>query len=204
MNIREQTLQQFLSDLSAKRPTPGGGAVVGLVGALAASLGSMVVNYSLGKKNLADHETELSEARNRLDRFGQLLLDLADQDAAAYGVLSELLKLDADDARRRSDLPVAVVAAIRAPQASLAACADLLRLLDSLTGKTNRYLASDLAIAAQLADAAARAAEWNVRINLPLLESEADRRMVVDEIAPALETAASLAQRIEAHCRHSR
>ncbi|MFN5944565.1 MAG: cyclodeaminase/cyclohydrolase family protein, partial [Phycisphaerae bacterium] len=47
MSFSSLSLSTFLAQTAAKQPTPGGGAVAGLTGALAAALAHMVVNYSL-------------------------------------------------------------------------------------------------------------------------------------------------------------
>ena len=46
------TLADFLDATAARQPTPGGGAVTALAGVLAAAIGEMVLNYSVGKKGL--------------------------------------------------------------------------------------------------------------------------------------------------------
>ena len=55
-------LADFLNAAAAKQPTPGGGSIAALAGALAASMGEMVLNYSIGKKSLAEHEPALRDA----------------------------------------------------------------------------------------------------------------------------------------------
>lgn len=201
MSFADLTITDYLDHLAAKTPVPGGGAAVGIAGALATALGAMVVNYTLGKKRYRDHEAELQQASASLARYRELLLRLSDEDAAAYELLNSLMKLDKNDPTRRASWSAAVVAAIRVPQASVACCADLLRLLDSLTEKTNRQLRSDLVVAAILAHAAARSAECNVRINLPLLEEQSDRDRVERETHESLSHAAEFARRIEQACR---
>ena len=47
---RTTRIDEFLDAAAAKRPAPGGGSVTALAGALAASMGEMVVNYSVGKR----------------------------------------------------------------------------------------------------------------------------------------------------------
>ena len=56
------SLNDFLNAAAAKQPAPGGGSVAALAGALAASMGEMVLNYSVGKKSLVAHEPELRTA----------------------------------------------------------------------------------------------------------------------------------------------
>lgn len=172
------TLADFFSRLAARTPTPGGGAAASVAGALGAALAGMVVNYSLGKKNLAPHEAENQQALIILSTAVPMLLDLADEDAAAYGAVNELSRLPEGDPRRAAELPQAQRDSVQVPMAVGAMCVNLLRRFEALAATTNRHLRSDLAIAAILADAATRAAACNVAVNLPSLppaESEKAR-----------------------------
>jgi formiminotetrahydrofolate cyclodeaminase len=182
MSFREQRVDQFLADLGAKQPTPGGGSVAGLCGALAVALARMVVSYSLGKKNLSEHQGALEVAAARLDRYREMFLQLADEDAAAYALVNELTRLPESDARRALELPAAQRASIDVPLAVCAASVDSLRLMRTLCGTSNAHLRSDLAIAAVLAEATSRAAKWNVLINLatpaPAIDAAATRAQI--------------------------
>ena len=200
MTLADQTVREFLEALAAKQPTPGGGAVASVTTAISAALGRMVVNYSLGKKSLAAHDALHQEAIASLAELGSRALRLADDDAAAYGRLNALWKLDKADPKRVAEFPQAVEQAIAAPHAVLHACMELLRLLDRLCGATNAMLASDLAIAAVLAEAGARSAAWNVRINLPLIEDLGVREVFERTLTQSLADAHTLAQRIEMRC----
>jgi formiminotetrahydrofolate cyclodeaminase len=136
----------------------------------------MVVNYSLGKKNLAEHEPANQHALNTLASAVPLLLALADEDAAAYGAVNELSRLPEGEPRRDAELPLAQRASVQVPMAVAAACVDLLRRFEHLSATTNRHLRSDLAIAAIFADAGTRASACNVAVNLPSLPTaEADK-----------------------------
>lgn len=158
-------LSEFLSAVAAKSPAPGGGAVASAVGALAAALAQMVVNYSLGKKNLMEQQGELQAAIVTLEKARAHLLDLAHQDAAAYAVLNELQKLPPDDPRRVREMAPAVERAVEVPWTVLLQSIELLKDFERLAPITNKFLRSDLGIAAVLAEATARSAAWNVRIN---------------------------------------
>jgi len=194
------SVQGFLNELGAKTPAPGGGAAACMTGATAAALAHMVVEYSLGKKNLAEHQAELAHASATLARARKVMLQLADEDAAAYALVNELRKLPETDARRIAEFPDAAGAAIAAPRATLALCIDLLRLIESLCGRTNRHLRSDLAIAAVLGEAAARSAWWNVSVNLSMVADEAERGRLAAEGNRACVTAAAIREMVEREC----
>jgi formiminotetrahydrofolate cyclodeaminase len=158
------------------------------------------VNYSQGRKALNEHEALHREALATLRELGSRALELADDDARAYGHLNALWKLDKSDARRVAEFPAAVEEAINAPHRVLHACMETLRLLQELCGRSNTMLASDLAIAAILAEAAARSAAWNVRINLPLLDDEAVRRTFQQTLENTLRDANAITRHIESAC----
>jgi len=108
-SFSHQPLSDFLHSIASKTPTPGGGAVASTVAALAAALAQMVVAYSAGKKSLAQHEPTLQSSLKTLERARDVLLQLADEDAAAYGAVNELSKLPEADPRRAA-LPAATAA----------------------------------------------------------------------------------------------
>lgn len=200
MSVENQTMHEFLEAVASKQPTPGGGAVASLVAALGAALGQMVVNYSIGKKSLIAHDMLHQEAINALMQFGVRAMHLAEDDAIAYGRLNALWRLDKADPKRVAEFDDAAEQAIAAPHAVLHMCKEMLRLLQKLCGTTNAMLASDLAIAAILAEAGARAAAWNVRINLPLLGDQAVRDTFMQTIEQALGDAADITREIEIAC----
>lgn len=193
-----QTLGSFLDALAARSPSPGGGAAACVCGATGVALAGMVTAYSLGRKDLAAHQGALEDAQRQLARARSLLLSLAEEDAAAYAQLNALQKLAPDAAARRDGLAEAARACVQIPLAALAACVDVLRLLDALAtrGAFNRHLRSDLAIAAVVLKAAGRACAINVRINLPLLPEPA-READAGQCAALEDRAVRLAQGVE-------
>lgn len=199
MSLSARTLHQFHEELASKSPTPGGGAVAAITGATGAALASMVVNYSFTRKLEAHHDA-LREVASRLERARALLMTLADEDASAYEALAGAMKLAKDDPARPSRLREAAKAATQAPLAIVGVATDLLRLMDTLPGRTNRNLRSDLAIAAMLAGVAARAGAQNVSVNLAFLEKDAGEA-VWGEAEGMLRDAAALRHSIEDACR---
>ena len=194
------SVEALLDGLAAKSPTPGGGAVAPLAGALAASLTAMVVNYTVGKKKYAEHDAAHQASLAHCARIRGLLMQLADEDVAAYAALNDLMSRPEDDAERIAEMPAVALAATQVPLAALAACCDHLRHARTLVGCTNRMLRSDLAIAAILAQAGAEAAYENVKINLPLLEKQGLHAGVEEEADTLVRTATTLAAEIREHC----
>lgn len=175
MYERTTTIDAFLTAAASKQPTPGGGSVAALAGALAASMGEMVVNYSVGKKSLAQFEPELREALAEMTRARLLLLQLMVEDQVAYEALTAARKLPESSPTRQNDFDVALLASIRVPQAMGATALAMLELADRLVDKVNAYLLSDLAVSCELAMATVRCAICNIRANVPDLVDSRDR-----------------------------
>ncbi|HYO09363.1 MAG TPA: cyclodeaminase/cyclohydrolase family protein [Tepidisphaeraceae bacterium] len=172
------SIEQFLAAAAAKQPAPGGGSAAALAGALAASMGEMTVNYSVGKKNLAPHEPELRDALAEYARARRLLLQLMLEDQVAYEALTAARKLPESSPARQADFDVALLASIRVPQAMGATALAVLELADRLVDKVNPFLLSDLAVSCELAMATVRCAVYNVRANLPDVTDSRDRTRI--------------------------
>jgi formiminotetrahydrofolate cyclodeaminase len=190
------TLADFLQAAAARQPAPGGGSVTALVGALAASMGEMVVNYSLGKKGLEADQSDLRAALSELTRARGLMLQLMVEDQLAYEALTAARKLPENSPQRRDQLPAALLASISTPQAVAAAAVAVLGLCDRLVDITNRFLLSDLAVSADLAMATVRCAVYNVRVNLADVTDPADRHAIEASVGQVLSHAAVLIQRV--------
>jgi formiminotetrahydrofolate cyclodeaminase len=175
MALRTLTVEEFTEALAARSPVPGGGAVAAVTLAHAAALAAMVLEFTIGKPRHAAHDAGHRDALARLAELRRHALALADRDAAAYGALNAMWKLPTGHADRVGGWDRAVAEAIDAPQAILEAAAALAGHCRALAGTTNPNLASDLAIALDLARTAARAAAHNVAVNLPSVADVTDR-----------------------------
>jgi len=202
--IAAMSVTGLVSALGARTPAPGGGAVAPIVAALGAAVARMVVNFSVGKKKLLIHDEVHRQALARLLAISDRALALADADARAYAALNELMRLEADDARRLAGWGSAVAAAMAVPRDVIGLCLELLEHVEKLPGATSRMLASDLAIGAILADASVRAAAWNVRANLPLVTDAGAAEAIRRDLAAGLEQSAQRCAAIESACAASR
>jgi formiminotetrahydrofolate cyclodeaminase len=190
------TIEQFLQAAGARQPTPGGGSVAALAGALASSMGEMVVNYSLGKKGLEAHGDRLSLALMEFAKARTLLARLIAEDQSAYEALTAARKLAKDSPDRPRAIADAALACIRVPQTIAATAIAILDLADRLVGIVNFHLLSDLAVCADLAMASARCAIYNVRVNLADIASTDERWQVETAANRLLSKAAMLIQTV--------
>jgi methenyltetrahydrofolate cyclohydrolase len=177
------TIAQFLDATAAKQPAPGGGSVTALVGALAAAIGEMVLQYSIGRKSvLPADDTKLRDALAEMTRARNVLVELMIEDQGAFAALSAARKACNDQGDRDPTFAAALLACIRIPQAIGATAGALLDLCAQVTPIANKFLISDLAVCAELSMATVRCAAYNVRVNLVDVSDPTDRQHFEDAI----------------------
>jgi len=147
---KTQSLDKYLNDLAARLPAPGGGSAAALNAAMAASLISMVVNFSLGKPKYAVFQKDLKVILAESERLRKEFLNLVDLDVAAY---------------QSKDLRQALAVPLRLAKL----CAQTAKLCPPLIKKGNINLITDVAVAAIFLESAFMAACFNVEINLKSL-----------------------------------
>ncbi len=91
--LTEKNLRDFADETSGDPMMPGGGSVGAYVGALGASLASMVANISSHKKGWDEHWEKFSDQAEKAQRYKDKLLKLVEKDAIVYGNLVAAMKL---------------------------------------------------------------------------------------------------------------
>ncbi|MBI4355842.1 MAG: cyclodeaminase/cyclohydrolase family protein [Candidatus Omnitrophica bacterium] len=154
----QQTLQDYLNQVAAKRPVPGGGSVAAYAASLGASLAEKVAAYS--------RHPGAGTARRRAKALRRELAHLAERDAQSYLAVVRALK-------HRRGLAAALEAATRIPVRVVQLASETRQLALSLARHGNRQLKSDAACAAHLSAAGVRAAAAIARANLKHIRSQA-------------------------------
>ncbi len=172
------TIADFLAALAARQPTPGGGSVAAMAGALAAAMGEMVLNYSVGKKDLAAHEPKLREALGELNRARAVLIELMVEDQLAFEKLTAARKACNNAGDKDPTFAAALLACIRIPQSIGAIASATLDLVERVTLIVNKNLLSDLAVCAEMSMATARCAAYNVKVNLADVSDPRERERI--------------------------
>lgn len=191
------SLRAFDDLVAADVPAPGGGSAAALAGSVGASLVAMACRLSLEREDVEASDAELEEALDRAERLRRRLLELVDEDTAAFEAVMTAIRMPRDDdvqrAVRSAALADAKIGATIPPLETLAASRQVLAIADALVGRSNANVASDLGVAVHLARAAAEGALLNVATNLSMLPpgGPADRFRADSEadIAAVRETA---------------
>ncbi|MFH1201544.1 MAG: cyclodeaminase/cyclohydrolase family protein [Candidatus Omnitrophota bacterium] len=144
---KNSSLKQYLDDLSAKLPAPGGGSAAALSGALGVGLMSMVCQFTIGKEKFKDVEGAIKEILDYVGSSGKRLLELVDEDVEAF---------KNRDNKKSLEVPLEVC---RLASEAVNLCPDLVKM-------ANPNLISDVGCAVDLLAAAFNAARLNVEINL--------------------------------------
>ncbi len=159
----------FIDELASKAPTPGGGGASAYCGALASALASMVGNLTVGKKKYADVEDEMQRSLERLASLRMRLVELIDEDAAAFAPLAAAYGMPVDtpegQAAKQAAMQTALVGACEVPLQIMDACAQVVEICATMAHHGSRLAVSDAGVAVVFADAALRGASFNVFIN---------------------------------------
>ena len=196
-DFAELSIDGYLDQVGDRTPTPGGGGVTGLAGALACALARMVVAFSVRKKTEPPARDQMEATARRFHRMDQLLRALITQDATAYAAMTEAAASrrlqPSGTSPAHAAYNDAVLAAATVPMEMAAIASNALSTMDEFKAVASRYMLSDLAIAAVLADATARAARYTVRINARELGDVTKRAELMEKI-----------DEIAEHCEHHR
>jgi glutamate formiminotransferase len=162
--------EPFIEQLAAPTATPGGGSAAAAAGAMAAALGAMVAGMSRGKKAYLQHEQQLSTALGRLAQLREELKAAIDADAESYNQVMAAYRQSKTSGDGDALIDSALKGATTVPLETAEKAREVAEIVGSLGPITNPNMASDLSVAAALAQAAVRGALSNVEINLASLK----------------------------------
>jgi len=160
----------FIDDLSSKKPTPGGGGVSALLGALAAALCSMVANLTLGKEKYREFENDIERILESTSDITESLYALIARDAAVFEPLSKAYSIPKTNKERDKILESALIDATSVPSEILDVLNTLVYILEELEVKGSKMVASDVAVAALACKCAMESALVNVYVNTKLMK----------------------------------
>jgi glutamate formiminotransferase/formiminotetrahydrofolate cyclodeaminase len=177
--------KDFVDQLAAGTPTPGGGSAAAFAGAMAASLTVMVARLTTGKIKYAEVEKRMGTIIGEADNLRFQLLESMQQDSAAFESWMTANRMPKDTEEQQSTRIAAIErATIQAIEAPLKSAGLALRAMEfavecAETGNINAI--SDAGSAGELANAAIIAAGYNVRINCLGLTDQVSAGEYIDQ-----------------------
>jgi len=190
--LANMKLTEFTDELASISPAPGGGSVAALAGAMAAGLGAMVPNLTVGKAGY--RQKKLADEMNRVAGIAQKLKDeflrAIDDDTQAFSGLMACFGMpkdtDEEQAARSAAILESTKLCIDVPLSVLEKSVPALKCCLAAAERGNQNSLSDAGVGGSMALACAEGAYYNVLINLQGLRdkqyvkqtrAEADRLM---------------------------
>ena len=194
--LAARTVSDFLDVLSTDVPAPGGGSVSALLGSLAASLGAMVSNLTVGNKQYQQYWIELSDVADALQQLKNFLTRSIDLDTEAFNALMNAFRMPKKTEEQQREREQAIVDAtknaIEVPLAVARKSLQALKLIRDNLVKMNENAISDAGVGMLCAESAVRGAALNVLINLKELDDPEYKSRVTKEISEIMQEAQSI------------
>ncbi|MCI0488652.1 MAG: cyclodeaminase/cyclohydrolase family protein [Blastocatellia bacterium] len=193
----------FAELVAAGTPTPGGGSVAAYAGVMAAALGRMMCNLTMGKPKFAEAEARVKEIRSELERLGARAGALIDEDAASFERVLAAYRLpkqtDEEKAARKQEIEAAGRGAAYTPYDTARNAFEILKLVNELKTIGNPNALPDATVAARLAELAVRGASYNIIANLSMFSDGEEADRLRGQITDFVESATRMAEEIESH-----
>jgi glutamate formiminotransferase / formiminotetrahydrofolate cyclodeaminase len=162
-------LNAFADETASESPAPGGGSIAAYVGALGASLATMVANLSSHKKGWDERWQEFSNWAAKGQQCKNELLKLVDADTAAFNKIMEAFALpkatDEEKIKRTHAIQAATKYAIEIPFKVMQTAAAGMEMAKAMAQTGNPNSVSDAGVGALCIRTAVMGAFMNVRIN---------------------------------------
>jgi glutamate formiminotransferase/glutamate formiminotransferase/formiminotetrahydrofolate cyclodeaminase len=176
------SVSPFLEAVAAGTPTPGGGSVAALAGALAAALGVMACRITITSAESTEEHTRskaqgtdrgaLTDLARRLKQHGERLQQLIEADAVAYQGVLAAYRLPKSDAGRAQAIAQSLRTATEVPLETAALATAVGALIRTVATQAKPAVRTDLEVGLLMAVAAARGALANALVNLKGLQNQ--------------------------------
>ncbi|MBO7541268.1 MAG: cyclodeaminase/cyclohydrolase family protein, partial [Bacteroidales bacterium] len=203
-NPKEKVIEYFLEDNSSKRlvdmtctafanetasesPAPGGGSISAYMGALAASLATMVANLSSHKAGWDERWEEFSNWAVKGQRIKDELLHLVDEDTNAFNKIMDAFglpkKTDDEKKARTAAIQEATKYATQVPFRTMQKAFEAFEVINAMVEIGNPNSITDAGVGALCARSAVIGAGLNVKINAASLKDEEFKAKILADAA---------------------
>jgi glutamate formiminotransferase/formiminotetrahydrofolate cyclodeaminase len=169
-------LVAFADETASESPAPGGGSISAYVGALGASLATMVANLSSHKRGWDERWEEFSDAAVRGQKIKDALLRTVDEDTDAFKMIMEAFGLPKntpeEKAARKAAIQAGTRKAIEIPFKVMQLSFESFPLIRQMVETGNPNSVTDAGVGALCARAAVRGAFMNIQVNTSGLDDK--------------------------------
>ncbi len=167
--IKDASIENFLETLASRSPTPGGGSVVAVMGAMGAALVAMVCHLTIGKVHYEAVSEEMEAILHEVEAVRATLLDFIRADVEAFDAVMAAYGLpkvtDEEKGARSAAIQRALKEATRVPLDCAKASRRVIELSLLVAEHGNTNVITDAGVAALAAHAALKSSALNVRVN---------------------------------------
>lgn len=196
----QMSLKGFARETASESVAPGGGSVSAYVGALGASLGSMVANLSSHKRGWDDRWEFFSEWAEKGQDLLKRLLFLVDEDTRAFDHILQAFRLpkatEEEIQKRKEAIDSATRYAIDVPFKLMQTALECFPMLNEMVEKGNPNSVSDAGVGAICTRAAIHGAWLNVKINAAGIENKESLSDILKQAEELASNANALEQEI--------
>jgi glutamate formiminotransferase/formiminotetrahydrofolate cyclodeaminase len=187
--------EQFVDSVAASTPTPGGGSVAALVGALAASLAQMAAGLTVGRKKYIDVSEQAGSILDQAESIRRELTAAIAEDAASFeAILAVFRNKELSEEEKAAALESATVHAGEVPLRVARLSRDAGKIAKEIATIGNVNAATDAAVGAIMARAAVHGAGLNVKVNGVSLKNRELAAQWTAEVEALIAEAEKLAQ----------
>ena len=176
-SLVDLTCRDFADETASESPAPGGGSIAAYMGALGASLATMVANLSSHKAGWDDRWQEFSDWAVKGQQIKDDLLFLVDEDTNAFNKVMDAFGLpkttEDEKAARTAAIQEATKCATEIPFRTMQRTFDAFEIIKAMAEHGNPNSASDAGVGALCARSAVIGAYLNVKTNAAGLKDRA-------------------------------
>ncbi len=170
------TCREFALETASESPAPGGGSVSAYMGALGASLGTMVANLSSHKRGWDEKWEYFSLWAQKGQALLAELLHLVDEDTLSYNKVMEAFSLpldtEAEKSTRTAAIEQATLYAAQVPLTTMKTALGVFDILEAMIEEGNPNSVTDAGVGAPAILAAVKGGYLNVLINVSGLKDQ--------------------------------
>ena len=178
-------LRAFANETASESPAPGGGSIAAYVGALGASLATMVANLSSHKRGWDKRWKTFSNWAEKGQALKDRLLFLVDEDTRSFNSIIDAFRLpkgnEEEQKLRKEAIQKATRRAIEVPFEVMKVSLRSFELIQAMADIGNPNSVSDAGVGALCARTAIYSAFLNVKINVGDLDDKNYVKSVLKE-----------------------